>query len=50
MVEHQARDMEVRGTKPGPGSNFSLEFIFKIMSNILTGQLAALIKHHILDI
>ena len=26
MVERQARDQEVRGSNPGPGSNFSLEF------------------------
>ena len=26
MVERQARDMEVRGSNPGPGSSFSLEF------------------------
>ena len=25
MVERQARDLEVRGSNPGPGSNFSLE-------------------------
>ena len=26
MVERQARDLEVRGSNPVPGSNFSLEF------------------------
>ena len=26
VVERQARDLEVRGSNPGPGSNFSLEF------------------------
>ena len=26
MVERQARDPEVRGSNPVPGSNFSLEF------------------------
>ena len=26
MVECQARDLEVRGSNPGPGLNFSLEF------------------------
>ena len=25
MVERQARDLEVRDSNPGPGSNFSLE-------------------------
>ena len=25
MVERQARDLEIRGSNPGPGSNFSLE-------------------------
>ena len=25
MVEHQARDLEVRGSNPGPGSDFSLD-------------------------
>ena len=30
MVERQARDLKVRGTNPGPGSNFSLEFKFKL--------------------
>ena len=29
MVERQARDLEVRGSNPGPGSNLSLEFKFK---------------------
>ena len=29
MVEHQARDLEVRGSNPGPGPNFSIEFKFK---------------------
>ena len=26
MVERQDRNLEVRGSNPGPGSNFSLEF------------------------
>ena len=26
MVERQARDLEVRGSNPGPGSNLCLEF------------------------
>ena len=26
MVECQAEDLKVRGSNPGPGSNFSLEF------------------------
>ena len=26
MVERQARDPEVRGSYPGPGTNFSLKF------------------------
>ena len=26
MVQRQARDMEVRVSNPGPGTNFSLEF------------------------
>ena len=25
MVEHQARDLVVQGSNPGPGSNFSLK-------------------------
>ena len=25
MVEHQASDLEVQGSNPSPGSNFSLE-------------------------
>ena len=25
MVEHQAKDVKVRGLNPGPDSNFSLE-------------------------
>ena len=25
MQEHQARDVEVRGSNPGPGSNFSFQ-------------------------
>ena len=33
MVERQARDLEVRGSNPGPGSNFSLELKFKMMDN-----------------
>ena len=28
VAERQARDLEVRGSNPGPGSNFSLEFKF----------------------
>ena len=31
MVERQARDVEVQGSNPGPGSNFSIEFEFKIV-------------------
>ena len=27
MVERQVRDLEVRGSNPDPGSNFSLEFM-----------------------
>ena len=26
MEEHEATDLEVRGSNPGPGWNFSLEF------------------------
>ena len=29
MVERHARDLEVRGSNPGPGSNFSLEFKYR---------------------
>ena len=32
VVERQVRDMEVRGSNPGPGLNFSLEFEFKSFS------------------
>ena len=28
MVERHAKDLEVRGSNPGPGSNFSFEFKF----------------------
>ena len=31
MVERQARDLKVRGSNPGPGSNFSLEFKIVIL-------------------
>ena len=30
LVERQAKDMEVRGSNSGPGSNFSLEKIITI--------------------
>ena len=30
MLERQARDLEVRGSNLGPGSNFSLESKFKM--------------------
>ena len=29
VVERQVRGLEVRGSNPGPSSNFSLEFKFK---------------------
>ena len=32
VVEHQARDLEVRGLNPGPRLNFSLEFKFILPS------------------
>ena len=31
MVECQARDLKVRGSNPGPGSNFSLELKIVIL-------------------
>ena len=34
MVERQARDLEVRDSNPGPGSNFSLESKTVISTNI----------------
>ena len=36
MVERQARYLEVRGSNPGPGSNFFLEFknIYEDIANI----------------
>ena len=34
MVECQARDQEVRGSNPSPGSSFSLEFKHLILFNI----------------
>ena len=34
MVECQARDLEVRGSNPGPGSNFSLEFKISFISHL----------------
>ena len=33
MVEHQTRDLEVRGLNPGPDSNFSLEFKLNLKRN-----------------
>ena len=35
MVEHQARDLEVRGSNHDPGSNFSLEFKVNLSNNHL---------------
>ena len=32
VVERHARDLELRGSNPGPGSNFSLEF--KMFKNL----------------
>ena len=32
MAERQAIDLEVRGSNPGPGSNFSLEFKEDVLS------------------
>ena len=32
MIERQARGLEVRGSNPGQGSNFSLEFK-KVLNN-----------------
>ena len=37
MVERQAKDVEVRGSNPGPGSNFSHEFkmiLYTLSSNL----------------
>ena len=35
VVEHQARDLEVRGSNPGLGSNFSLEFKLNLHYEVL---------------
>ena len=39
MVEHQARDLEGRGSNPGPGSNFTLEFEFSV-SDVFGGRMS----------
>ena len=34
MVERQARDLELRGSNPGPGSNFSLELELNYLQSV----------------
>ena len=44
VVERQARDLEVRGSNPGPGSNFSLELEFELFNNMYEQNVFAFIS------